>query len=84
MDEAERCCHRAINFKSDYADPYFKLGAIYFQQDRLEEAERAFRKVLDWQPVYPLAGHYLAMVLARTHRLEKAVEACEMASAPPE
>lgn len=83
LEEAERCCHRAINFKPNYADPYFKLGSIYFQEGRMEEAEKAFRKVLEANPGYPLAGHYLAMVLARTHRLEKALEACESAATPP-
>ena len=82
LEEAERCCHRAINFKPDYADPYFKLGTIYFQQIRKEEAEKAFRKVLEANPGYPLAGHYLAMLLARTHRLDKALEACESAATP--
>jgi tetratricopeptide (TPR) repeat protein len=83
LEEAERCCHRAINFKSNYADPYFKLGSIYFQEGRMEEAETAFRKVLEANPGYPLAGHYLAMVLARTHRIDKALEVCESAATPP-
>ncbi|HUB67866.1 MAG TPA: tetratricopeptide repeat protein [Candidatus Methylacidiphilales bacterium] len=83
LAEAERCCHRALNFKSDYAEPYFKLGSIYFQQGRMEEAERAFRQVLEWQPGYPLAGHYLAMVLARTHRIAAALAICERAATPP-
>jgi len=83
LDEAERCCHRALNFKADYADPSFKLGTIYFQQGRMEDAEKAFRKVLEVAPGYPLAGHYLAMVLARTNRLDNALEVCEMAATPP-
>jgi tetratricopeptide (TPR) repeat protein len=83
LSEAERCCHRALNFKPDYADPSFKLGTIYFQQGRMEEAEKAFRKVLDANQGYPLAGHYLAMVLARTNRLKDALEVCEMAATPP-
>ena len=66
LDEAENCCRRALNFKDGYADPYFKLGSIYFQRGSMEEAEEAFRKVLEVNPGYPLAGHYLAMVLART------------------
>jgi tetratricopeptide (TPR) repeat protein len=78
LDEAERCCHRALNFKEDYADPY----SIYFQRGRLEDAENAFRKVLEVNPGYPLAGHYLAMVLARTRRLEEALEICERAATP--
>ncbi len=82
LDEAERCCHRAINYKHDYADPHFKLGTIYFQAGRMEDAERAFRKTLEFNPGYPLAGHYLTIVLARTHRLEAAQEACEMAATP--
>ena len=49
----------------------------------MEDAERAFRKVLEVNPGYPLAGHYLAIVLARTHRLENALEACETAATPP-
>ena len=48
----------------------------------MAEAERAFRKVLEWQPGYPLAGHYLAMVLARTHRVEEAVQICHLAATP--
>jgi tetratricopeptide (TPR) repeat protein len=83
LAEAERCCHRALNYKPDYADPYFKLGTIYFQEGRMEEAERAFRKVLEVNPGYPLAGHYFAMVLARTNRLKDALEVCEMAATPP-
>jgi len=83
LDEAERCCHRALNYKADYADPSFKLGTIYFQEGRMEDAEKAFRKVLDVNPGYPLAGHYLAMVLARTNRLKEALEICEMAATPP-
>ena len=82
LDEAERCCHRAINYKPDYADPFFKLGSIYFQKGRMEDAERAFHKVLETNPGYPLAGHYLSMVLARTHRLEKALEVCDSAATP--
>ncbi len=35
--------------KPDYADPSFKLGTIYFQEGRMEEAEKAFRKVLEAQ-----------------------------------
>jgi tetratricopeptide (TPR) repeat protein len=83
LTEAERCCHRALNYKADYADPSFKLGTIYFQGGRMEEAEKAFRKVLEINPGYPLAGHYLAMVLARTNRLKDALEVCEMAATPP-
>ena len=83
MAEAERCCHRALNFKPDYADPSFKLGTIYFQEGRMEEAENAFRKVLEVNPGYPLAGHYLAMVLARTNRVDEAVAICEHAATPP-
>ena len=83
LSEAERCCHRALNFKPDYADPSFKLGTIYFQQGRMEEAEKAFRKVLEANQGYPLAGHYLAMVLARTNRLKDALEVCEMAATTP-
>jgi tetratricopeptide (TPR) repeat protein len=83
LSEAERCCHRALNFKPDYADPNFKLGTIYFQEGRMEEAEKAFRKVMELNQGYPLAGHYLAMVLARTNRLKDALEVCETAATPP-
>jgi tetratricopeptide (TPR) repeat protein len=83
LDEAERCCHRALNYKADYADPSFKLGTIYFQQGRMEEAEKAFRKVLELNSGYPLAGHYLAMTLARTNRIDEAIQICERAATPP-
>jgi tetratricopeptide (TPR) repeat protein len=83
LDEAERCCHRALNYKPDYADPSFKLGTIFFQEGRMEEAEKAFRRVLELNAGYPLAGHYLAMVLARTNHLDQALEVCEMAATPP-
>ncbi len=83
LDEAERCCHRALNYKPDYADPSFKLGTIYFQEGRMEDAEKAFRHVLDLNAGYPLAGHYLAMALARTNRTDEAVAICERAATPP-
>ena len=83
LDEAERCCHRALNYKLDYADPSFKLGTIYFQEGRMEDAEKAFRKVMELNHGYPLAGHYLAMVLARTNRMKEAIEICETAATPP-
>jgi tetratricopeptide (TPR) repeat protein len=83
LEEAERCCHRALNFKPDYADPSFKLGTIYFQEGRLEDSEKAFRQVLDVNSGYPLAGHYLAMVLARTNRVDEAIAICERAATPP-
>jgi tetratricopeptide (TPR) repeat protein len=82
LDEAERCCHRALNFKVDYADPSFKLGTIYFQEGRMEDAEKAFRKVIAVNSGYPLAGHYLAMVLARTNRVDEAIMVCERAATP--
>jgi tetratricopeptide (TPR) repeat protein len=82
MAEAERCCRRALNHRAHYADPSFKLGAICFQQDRLEEAEQAFRQTLEWQPGYPLAGHYLAIILARSARIDEALATCEAAAAP--
>jgi tetratricopeptide (TPR) repeat protein len=83
LDEAERCCRRALNFKPDYADPSFKLGTIFFQEGRMEDAEEAFRKVLDLNAGYPLAGHYLAMALARTNRVDEAIAICERAATPP-
>jgi len=83
LDEAERCCHRALNFKPDYADPSFKLGTIYFQEGRMEDAEKAFEKVLELNGGYPLAGHYLAMALARTNRVDEAIAICERAATPP-
>ena len=49
----------------------------------MEEAERAFRKVIERNPGFPLAGHYLAIVLARTNRLANALEVCETAATPP-
>jgi tetratricopeptide (TPR) repeat protein len=83
LDEAERCCHRALNYKPDYADPSFKLGTIFFQEGRMEDAEKAFEKVLELNAGYPLAGHYLAMALARTNRVDEAVAICERAATPP-
>jgi tetratricopeptide (TPR) repeat protein len=83
LDEAERCCHRALNYKPDYADPSFKLGTIYFQEGRMEDAEQAFEKVLELNGGYPLAGHYLAMALARTNRVDEAIAICERAATPP-
>ncbi len=49
----------------------------------MEDAEKAFRKVLDLNGGYPLAGHYLAMALARSNRVEEAIAICERAATPP-
>ena len=51
----------------------FQLGAVLEQQDRFEDAEAAFRQVIDADPEHHLALNYLGYMLAdRTDRLAEA------------
>ena len=68
-------------FPSDVTIP-FQLGAVFEQHDRVVDAERAFRRVLERDPVHAATLNYLGYMLAdRGERLDESVTLLERAIA---
>lgn len=71
--EAEEDLKRAIEVKPDYATAWYYLGEVYEQQERWEEAEKAFRKSMDYCPHDSGAGVALYTILMEQMRGEEAL-----------
>lgn len=80
FDDAVRVLREAVHkFPDDLSIP-FQLGAVFERQKRDEEAERAFRQVIDRDPEHAQALNYLGYMLAdRGVRLEESVGYIERA-----
>jgi serine/threonine protein kinase/Tfp pilus assembly protein PilF len=59
------------------ATSYLSLGLTYFTAGRLEDAEEAFRKVLEFAPGRLVAHSHLAMVLLHQGRVEEGLAEAE-------
>ena len=59
------------------ADAWFNVGFLHDQDDRLDDAERCFRKAVHLRPSLDRAWYGLGLVLIRDCRLEEAVAALQ-------
>lgn len=81
-DEAQRVLDEAERTFTDDLDVPFQRGALYEQQDRHADAERAFRAVLERDPGHAPTLNYLGYMLAeRGERLDEAVGLIQQALA---
>ncbi|MBN1383527.1 MAG: tetratricopeptide repeat protein [Elusimicrobia bacterium] len=60
FENAEIYCEKAINDKPDSSVAFLKLGEIYLKQDKKNEAEKCFRKVIGIDPENSEAKEYLS------------------------
>ena len=65
FEEAERLLQRAVAQEPENSDIHLELGYVYLATDRLDDAEAAFRRVLELAPGYDDAHLSLARVLRR-------------------
>jgi tetratricopeptide (TPR) repeat protein len=54
---AERSYRKALEFNSRYAQGYFRLGELYYSQDRSIESVEAFSRAVELDPRFA-EGHY--------------------------
>jgi tetratricopeptide (TPR) repeat protein len=66
---------RLTNMNPGNADAWFNLGFLHDKADRLEDAERCFRRAVQLKPKLDRAWYGLGLVLIRAGRLEEAIEA---------
>lgn len=69
----------ALKLRPDYPEGYFNLAAIYFEQDRLQEAIGAWRHAAILRPTYWQAYVSLSNALRRMGRIKEAVAAAQQA-----
>jgi len=74
LPEAERCYHKAIEIKADYAEAHRCLGDVLRQQGRHAEAIASLRDASRLEPGNAETHFNLGMALANDSRLDEAVE----------
>jgi Flp pilus assembly protein TadD len=74
-DAAEKSFRQAIHFYPDFAMSYMKLSAIYADQRRFPQADRAIQRALRLGHSSSEAFGYLGYVYARENHPKKAVQA---------
>jgi tetratricopeptide (TPR) repeat protein len=80
QDEALALLKDAISGAPDDDNLAMKLGAIFEEAGRIDEAEQAFRRIIDRDPLHAPALNYLGYMLAdRGLRLPEAVALIERA-----
>lgn len=62
----------AVETSPSHAFNYNNLGAMYFLDNNLEEAEKYFRKAIEINPVEPLANGNIGLVCMNTNRPQEA------------
>lgn len=77
---AEHLLHRILNINPRFADIQNKLGIIFNQTNRLEQASRAFEKALEINPGYTEASLNLAITYSDLGKYEQAREVFERAA----
>ncbi len=79
LPEAERCYHKAIEIKTDYAEAHRGLGDILRQQGRLAEAIANLQEAVRLEPGNAETHFNLGMALASDRRPDEAVECFDKA-----
>ena len=77
LQDAEQFWRTAIAKQPDFAEPYYNLGVLLYQQGRLADAEAAFRHVIALTPNNAVALNNLGAILIKTGRKAEAVAAIE-------
>jgi Flp pilus assembly protein TadD len=70
--KAQKHLADAIRAKPDLDKAYYDLGAIWLQQNRLKEAERAFSAVVHYNPSDYQAYGNLGVICLKQGRMEEA------------
>ena len=75
LREVAALIRRATRLHPDYTDHYWALGDALLVQQKLDEAEQAYRDYIKLEPNKAMGYNRLSVVLAQQHRLSEAEEA---------
>jgi tetratricopeptide (TPR) repeat protein len=64
----------ALQYGVEKAKIYFRLGNTYFDAGRLDHAEYAYRRAIDFDPAYVNAHHNLSVALRKQGKLSESVK----------
>ncbi|MCI0535931.1 MAG: tetratricopeptide repeat protein [Verrucomicrobiales bacterium] len=70
--QAQQHLGNAIRARPDFDKAYYDLGAIWLQQNRLTEAEKAFKAVIHFNPTDYQAYGSLGIIYLRQGRIDEA------------
>jgi tetratricopeptide (TPR) repeat protein len=73
IDEAEQAFREATRVEAGQSGPWFKLGMIQMEDNRLDQAESSLEKALAIEPTNRFAHQRLAMLLAYLGRDNEAI-----------
>ncbi|OGC76886.1 MAG: hypothetical protein A2Z27_06090 [candidate division Zixibacteria bacterium RBG_16_50_21] len=74
LDEAERCCKRALNLDSSLPEAHRALGRVYQFRKKYAEAESEFQKSVLLNPEYTEGHRSLAWLFLEQGQLQKAIQ----------
>ncbi len=67
------CYRRALELKSDFAEPHYNLGNAFKDQENLDEAVACYRRAVELKPDYAEARNNLGVAFRDQGKLEEAV-----------
>jgi tetratricopeptide (TPR) repeat protein len=70
---------QAIHARPDYAEASYKIGAVYAELGRYEEAIESYKQAIRSKPDYAEASYKLGAVYAELGRYEEAIESYKQA-----
>jgi TolB-like protein/tetratricopeptide (TPR) repeat protein len=80
FNRAREAAGQAVRLDPTLAEPHAALGALDFNEERLEESEQQFLAALRLNPNYSYAHHWHAHLLGMRGRIDEAVAEMERAT----
>ncbi|MBN8764380.1 MAG: hypothetical protein BGP20_00475 [Thiobacillus sp. 63-78] len=73
FSDSETCCHRALQYRPDYAWGYHVMGSALQCQGRMDESLACYRKAIGLAPNYAESHYFLANALREVGGMGEAV-----------
>jgi tetratricopeptide (TPR) repeat protein len=70
----------ALQYGVDKAQIYYRLGNLYFDADKIDHAEYAYRKAIEIEPHHVNAHHNLSVVFRKQGKISESVKFRKQAS----
>lgn len=79
-DEGIELLIEALKYGAEKAQIYFRLGNLYFDTQKLEHAEYAYRRAIDFDPKHINAHYNLGVVYKKQGRISEYIKMRKLAN----